>query len=325
MGVVDDDGNVTGVVSARVLLTFLYQNLASFEHLQRLHSVTINESSLGSRQPISIDGTARVIEAFQKMNHCGISSLAVTDRTNALLGNISLVDLKCKKRPSRTHFARQCAKISLHHRRDALLVDTHSQDADRELSATHQVRGRTGKRARQCAELQLRSRVHAWLRGGETRGHKDTSSLDRGRDNKLFDRCRLDCRHFGLVRHKRRRDYKRLRADSMTLAGWTSLRESCDTVACPDVCRFLPAMANAARSFWRGRSSRSSRHGITAFASFAADHLRPACVPGHFGRYQDACGRSAPTFLGLCINQLRCIPGCNFIDLESRTAQSELS
>ena len=97
VGVVDGADNVVGVVSARVLLTFLYDNLSSFDAVRQLHNVTIGEASLGSRQPISIEGTSRVIEAFQKMNQRSISSLAVVDKSNALLGNISLVDLKCKQ------------------------------------------------------------------------------------------------------------------------------------------------------------------------------------------------------------------------------------
>ena len=94
VGVVDEADNVVGVVSARVLLTFLFDNLSSFDQIQTLHRLSIGEASLGSRQPISIEGSCRVIEAFQKMNNRSISSLAVVDKGNALLGNISHVDLK---------------------------------------------------------------------------------------------------------------------------------------------------------------------------------------------------------------------------------------
>ncbi|BFZ56368.1 cell separation during budding [Savitreella phatthalungensis] len=101
VGVVDAQDNVIGVVSARVLLTFIFDNLSSFDSLRKLHANTVQDLNLDTAEPVSIAADERVIEAFQTMNRRSISSLAVVDRQHRhLLGNISLVDLKYVTRSS---------------------------------------------------------------------------------------------------------------------------------------------------------------------------------------------------------------------------------
>ena len=65
---------------------------------------------MGSSNVISIHADARVLTALEIMNTRGISSIAVVDSQNGLIGNISLVDVQYVVRTSSAHLIRStCA------------------------------------------------------------------------------------------------------------------------------------------------------------------------------------------------------------------------
>ncbi|ODV58822.1 uncharacterized protein ASCRUDRAFT_18549, partial [Ascoidea rubescens DSM 1968] len=85
---------ITGILSQRRLIKYLFDNSKHFPSLETLWSMTLNELNIGSNFVISIYGDQPLIDALIKMNSDKISSIAVVDRNNNLLGNISVTDVK---------------------------------------------------------------------------------------------------------------------------------------------------------------------------------------------------------------------------------------
>ncbi|CDO52475.1 hypothetical protein DV113_003893 [Geotrichum candidum] len=85
---------VVGILSQRRLLRFIWEQGRVFTSLQPLFHKSLEELGIGSKGVISIQGDKLVIDALQKMHDEKVSSLAVTDSSNNLLGNISVVDAR---------------------------------------------------------------------------------------------------------------------------------------------------------------------------------------------------------------------------------------
>lgn len=85
---------VVGILSQRRLLRFIWEQGRVFTSLQPLFHKSLEELGIGSKQVISINGDKLVIDALQKMHDEKVSSVAVIDSGNNLLGNISVVDAR---------------------------------------------------------------------------------------------------------------------------------------------------------------------------------------------------------------------------------------
>lgn len=101
---------VTGVLSQRRLIRFLWENGRKFKSLEPLFQTTLDDLGIGSKKVISINGEELVVEALQKMHDEGVSSLAVTDSHNNLLGNISIVDVRLVTKSSQKGLLRSTCK-----------------------------------------------------------------------------------------------------------------------------------------------------------------------------------------------------------------------
>lgn len=101
---------VVGVLSQRRLIRFIWENGRLFSSLQPLLQASLQELGIGSKTVISIHGDMLVIDALQQMHDDGVSSLAVTDSANNLLGNISIVDARLVTKSSQKSLLRISCK-----------------------------------------------------------------------------------------------------------------------------------------------------------------------------------------------------------------------
>ncbi|VEU19750.1 DEKNAAC100338 [Brettanomyces naardenensis] len=93
---------LTGVLSQRRLIKFLWDNARRFPSMEPLLTSSLQSLHIGSPNPVSIYGDQLLIEAFMKMHTLKISSLAVVDRNYRLLGNISVTDVRLVSKSSRS-------------------------------------------------------------------------------------------------------------------------------------------------------------------------------------------------------------------------------
>ena len=106
-----NDNEVIGVLSQRRLIRYIWENGRLFKSLEPLFHQSLQELGLASNKNImSINGDETVLEAFQKMHDDGVSSLAVIDESNNLLGNISIVDVKLVSKGSQKSLLKQTCK-----------------------------------------------------------------------------------------------------------------------------------------------------------------------------------------------------------------------
>lgn len=89
-----NDNKLSGILSQRRLVKFLWDNARRFPSMEPLLSSPISSLHIGSPNPISIFGDQALIEALMTMHNLKMSSLAVVDRNYHLLGNISVTDVR---------------------------------------------------------------------------------------------------------------------------------------------------------------------------------------------------------------------------------------
>lgn len=94
VAITDDSGNVTGILSQRRLIRFLWENARRYPSLEPLFNQSIEHLQIGTSKPITIYEDQLLIEALVKMHTERVLSLAVIDRLQQLIGNISVVDVK---------------------------------------------------------------------------------------------------------------------------------------------------------------------------------------------------------------------------------------
>lgn len=104
VAIVDSHNKITGVLSQRRAIKFLWENARRFPSLEFLLNSTLLELKIGSARPITIQGDLPLIEALQKMFNENVSSLAVIDKNKQLVGNISIVDVKNVSSTKNSHF-----------------------------------------------------------------------------------------------------------------------------------------------------------------------------------------------------------------------------
>ncbi|KAG0680261.1 cell separation during budding [Pichia californica] len=91
---ITNDNKLTGILSQRRLVKYLWDNARRFPSMEPLLSSSISSLHIGSTNPISIFGDQPLIEALMTMHDLKMSSLAVVDRNYHLLGNISVTDVR---------------------------------------------------------------------------------------------------------------------------------------------------------------------------------------------------------------------------------------
>jgi CBS domain-containing protein len=91
---ITNDNKLTGILSQRRLVKYLWDNARRFPSMEPLLSSSINSLHIGSPNPITIFGDQSLIEALMIMHNLKMSSLAVIDRNYHLLGNISVTDVR---------------------------------------------------------------------------------------------------------------------------------------------------------------------------------------------------------------------------------------
>lgn len=101
---------MVGVLSQRRLIRFIWENGRQFKSLEPLFQQSLDDLGIGSKEVISIPGDKLVIDALQQMHDDGVSSLAVTDNNNNLLGNISIVDVRLVTKSSQKSHLRSTCK-----------------------------------------------------------------------------------------------------------------------------------------------------------------------------------------------------------------------
>lgn len=95
IAIVDEKvSKITGILSQRRLIKYLWENARRFPSLEPIFQQTIVEVELGSSKVMSVFGDEPLINALVKMNTEKISSVAVVDHHMNLLGNISVTDVK---------------------------------------------------------------------------------------------------------------------------------------------------------------------------------------------------------------------------------------
>ncbi|PSK35316.1 hypothetical protein C7M61_004774 [Candidozyma pseudohaemuli] len=94
VAIVDSANKITGILSQRRTIRFLWENARRFPSLEFLLNSSLQDLKIGSTAPITIQGDQPLIEALQKMFDERVSSLAVIDKNKSLVGNISIVDVK---------------------------------------------------------------------------------------------------------------------------------------------------------------------------------------------------------------------------------------
>ena len=104
---------VVGILSQRRLIRFIWENGRLFKSLEPLFQASLEDLGIGSKEVISIHGDKLVIDALQKMHDDGVSSLAVTDSKNNLLGNISVVDARLVTKSSQKSLLHSSCKSFL--------------------------------------------------------------------------------------------------------------------------------------------------------------------------------------------------------------------
>ncbi|OBA22553.1 hypothetical protein METBIDRAFT_40576 [Metschnikowia bicuspidata var. bicuspidata NRRL YB-4993] len=104
VAILNAENKITGILSQRRTLRFLWDNARRFPSLEFLLNSSLQDLKVGSTSPLTIHGDQPLIEALETMFHLRVSSLAVIDRNKCLIGNISIVDVKNVSSTKNSHF-----------------------------------------------------------------------------------------------------------------------------------------------------------------------------------------------------------------------------
>lgn len=86
--------HVVGILSQRRLIKYIWNNIRKFPQLEPVLDRSLEELQIGKYgDMVTVQGDALVIDALDIMHEKAVSSVAVVDREQNLLGNISVVDV----------------------------------------------------------------------------------------------------------------------------------------------------------------------------------------------------------------------------------------
>lgn len=153
----DNDQIVTGVLSQRRLIRYIWENGRQFRSLEPLFSRTLDDLSIGSKSVISVNGDKLVIEALQIMHDEKVSSVAVIDSQNNLLGNISCVDARLLTKSSQKSLLNSTCKSFL-----SLILSTRGLEDGKDSYPVFHVTSKTSL-ARTIAKLVATKAHRLWI------------------------------------------------------------------------------------------------------------------------------------------------------------------
>lgn len=91
---VDVENNVVGILSQRRMLRYLSTNIKRFPFLEASLDKTLAELSIGTYTGmVTVQADAPVIYAFNIMHDGAVSSVAIVDKEQNLVGNLSIADV----------------------------------------------------------------------------------------------------------------------------------------------------------------------------------------------------------------------------------------
>ncbi|KAL7904073.1 hypothetical protein GGI35DRAFT_245031 [Trichoderma velutinum] len=92
--VTDPAGNVIGIISQLRMVEFFWNEGINFPTIDRLNPVTLQDLGIGVRPIISVHADAPLTEALSLMYDEGLSSVAIVDSGQNVVGNISTKDVR---------------------------------------------------------------------------------------------------------------------------------------------------------------------------------------------------------------------------------------
>ncbi|PHH74664.1 hypothetical protein CDD82_4827 [Ophiocordyceps australis] len=92
--VTDSVGHVVGVLSQLRLVDFFWNEGVNFAMVDRLYPVALRDLAIGSQRTISVNSDAPLSDALVLMNNEGLTSIAVVDNGQNVVGNISSKDVR---------------------------------------------------------------------------------------------------------------------------------------------------------------------------------------------------------------------------------------
>uniref|UniRef100_A0A060TB37 ARAD1D24860p n=1 Tax=Blastobotrys adeninivorans TaxID=409370 RepID=A0A060TB37_BLAAD len=110
IAVTSGDNDLEGIVSQRRFVRYIWENGRLFKSLQDLFQTPLSDLHIGSKNVVSVNGDELVITALERMHSEGVSSLAVVDNNNDLLGNISIVDTRLLTKSSHSAYLKYTCK-----------------------------------------------------------------------------------------------------------------------------------------------------------------------------------------------------------------------
>ncbi|KAL2751926.1 hypothetical protein ACRALDRAFT_1078342 [Sodiomyces alcalophilus JCM 7366] len=87
-------GDAVGILSQLKLIEFFWNEGINFPVIDLLYPVSLRELGIGTAQIIAVNSDTPLAEALTLMNTEGLTSVAVVDNANNVVGNISTVDVK---------------------------------------------------------------------------------------------------------------------------------------------------------------------------------------------------------------------------------------
>ncbi|KAK8922345.1 Protein SDS23 [Metarhizium anisopliae] len=87
-------GNVVGIMSQLLMVDFFWNEGVNFPAVDRLYPIMLRDLGVGAQQVISVNSDAPLAEALILMNNEGLTSVAVVDNGQNVVGNISTKDVR---------------------------------------------------------------------------------------------------------------------------------------------------------------------------------------------------------------------------------------
>ncbi|KIE01540.1 CBS domain containing protein, partial [Metarhizium majus ARSEF 297] len=87
-------GNVVGIMSQLLMVDFFWNEGVNFPAVDRLYPIMLRDLGVGTQQVISVNSDAPLAEALILMNNEGLTSVAVVDNGQNVVGNISTKDVR---------------------------------------------------------------------------------------------------------------------------------------------------------------------------------------------------------------------------------------
>lgn len=110
----NDPHTIVGILSQRRLVDYIWQNGRLFKSLEQLFQTPLKNLLKIGTEVITINGEDLVINALIKMHSEGVSSLAVVDNQQILIGNISIVDVRLLTKSSQSPLLQATCKHFLY-------------------------------------------------------------------------------------------------------------------------------------------------------------------------------------------------------------------